>query len=417
MEYFPLFWVIFIFLIIFAVGIWLSLCFWVAHIAQEKGRDYSQFFWLSFWVSPVIMAIVVAAIAPAPRTGAAATGWSGPTGLGQANPPTGQSVECPQCSGIVNIAAKKCKFCGSDISEFTERVALERREAYERRRLEDERRRVQIENARFAEREERLRVEANARAAKAAASARRKAFFRSRKFWIPMGIAVVAIGSSITAYSMWQNSVQLAEKESRAWASVSDLWTRRLTQCSANLAWLADRQVYLPDGSLAGLKTQIIFSPGKPADCIYWNLVGNPQSSSGDNGQLVAEGDKITWTKEWSNSGVARSKATAPMVKNVLAKAQKCLGQMSIWPTRDSLTFSDGKIAGDFSGLSNREALAGTMVCFGRELIGTAHMRTSRDEKTDSGYIRGNLSASRAWQVTVEGDFAHGTLTFTATRA
>jgi len=51
-------------MVILLLGLSFSLAHLIAKTARQKGRSYAAFFWLSILVSPVIMGIIVATMAP-----------------------------------------------------------------------------------------------------------------------------------------------------------------------------------------------------------------------------------------------------------------------------------------------------------------------------------------------------------------
>ena len=58
-------------IIVFLLAVLVGVFFWASAIAaqaQNKGRSFNAFFWLSFLVSPIIMQIIVATIQPLDST-------------------------------------------------------------------------------------------------------------------------------------------------------------------------------------------------------------------------------------------------------------------------------------------------------------------------------------------------------------
>lgn len=80
----------------------------IARAAEEKGRNFTAFFWLSFLFSWVIGAIVLALLPPLDAAGS--------------NQKTGHEVEavtlrdCPKCAEPILTKASFCKHCRSEIT-------------------------------------------------------------------------------------------------------------------------------------------------------------------------------------------------------------------------------------------------------------------------------------------------------------
>jgi len=72
------------------------VCVLIARAASRKGRSYRAWFAIAFFVSPILAAVVIAAIA-SPRP--ASTGAS-------------DLVPCPRCAEPIRSAASVCRFCG-----------------------------------------------------------------------------------------------------------------------------------------------------------------------------------------------------------------------------------------------------------------------------------------------------------------
>lgn len=78
----------------------------IANAAQNKGRSWLAFFWLSILVSPIIMGIIVAVLPALPGTAQTAPPRSA-TNVAQ--------VQCAFCKESVRADAVVCKHCGRDI--------------------------------------------------------------------------------------------------------------------------------------------------------------------------------------------------------------------------------------------------------------------------------------------------------------
>jgi len=80
-----------------ATVVGLIVSFAVANAAQRKGRSWAAFFWLSFLVNWLIMAIIVAVIAPL-----------------ESSSSKGRRP-CPRCAEPISVQASLCKHCGTEV--------------------------------------------------------------------------------------------------------------------------------------------------------------------------------------------------------------------------------------------------------------------------------------------------------------
>ena len=121
----PAIWVLLTVIVSFAV-IWIPAL--VANRALAKGKSWDAFFWLSIFVSPLLMWIIAEAStdtrgmvyapaqAPAPAYAQAAPAAYAPAAVPATPVAASDTRECPECAETIKKAAKLCKHCGSKVT-------------------------------------------------------------------------------------------------------------------------------------------------------------------------------------------------------------------------------------------------------------------------------------------------------------
>jgi hypothetical protein len=79
---------------------WLVVSYFVGRAAEKKNRSFASFFLIALLVSPILGAIIVAALPPS----------------GEALIAKGQRLRCPHCAEAVNRRARICPHCRSAIA-------------------------------------------------------------------------------------------------------------------------------------------------------------------------------------------------------------------------------------------------------------------------------------------------------------
>lgn len=110
------------------LGVYLFLCYRVGQSAKDRSRSSTDWFWVSFILSPLAAYVILliaseGSMASAPRQRDTWDVHSPTLSLGELlkqspqTPPKRENLRpCPVCAEMVQSAAIKCRFCGEPLS-------------------------------------------------------------------------------------------------------------------------------------------------------------------------------------------------------------------------------------------------------------------------------------------------------------
>ncbi|WP_114325986.1 zinc ribbon domain-containing protein [Candidatus Colwellia aromaticivorans] len=88
------------------IVLWVVVSLIVASVASSKGHSWSDYFFLSLIISPIITLLIVIASSPNQDK------------LESLAIASGKERKCPSCAEIVKAEAKICKHCKSELPKF-----------------------------------------------------------------------------------------------------------------------------------------------------------------------------------------------------------------------------------------------------------------------------------------------------------
>jgi hypothetical protein len=95
-----------------ALGFWILMGHLTGKAASAKGRTYSSFFWLGFFL-PVIGLIIASTLSPpAPKTVVLAESTAAPNQVSNDS-----TKKCPLCAELIQIEAVFCKHCRNNLEK------------------------------------------------------------------------------------------------------------------------------------------------------------------------------------------------------------------------------------------------------------------------------------------------------------
>jgi hypothetical protein len=231
------FWVGYAIVVVVGLAVHILLSHAIGKAAERRNRSYWAFFWLSFFVSWIIMGIIVATLPkppsasgnPSPEDPVRLPGETAGAGSAYSLTEQSETVACPFCAEEIKAKADICRFCNRDVSKQRK----EREAAEEKARKEQEIRlaaEAAVLEKELRHAEEKARQDAAIEAA-ARKEAERKALETELlrrearlKFWrSPKGTAVVLVLAAITiaggTTAVVQVSIASSERAARmAWA-------------------------------------------------------------------------------------------------------------------------------------------------------------------------------------------------------
>jgi hypothetical protein len=260
------FWVGYAIVVVVGLAVHILLSHAIGKAAERRNRSYWAFFWLSFFVSWIIMGIIVATLPkppsasgnPSPEDPVRLPGETAGAGSAYSLTEQSETVACPFCAEEIKAKADICRFCNRDVSkQRKEREASEEkaRKSREAAALAAEAREEERRAALLAEIEiDRTRAVEQERQERASRREKRVLFWKSRR-GISLGailafvlVVLVAFPFIVSAaqsqaHLRWESRLSLCGKPPKGLAGLSASNSGELSFVVQNTRGLSETQV------------------------------------------------------------------------------------------------------------------------------------------------------------------------------
>lgn len=298
-----------------------ALAFIPAKIAQEKGRSWAAFWWLSF-LTTILIGLIAALAMPAleKQLKTVVKDQDGRVSAGETELP--EVVKCPYCAEMVKFEAVVCRFCGKDISAHTAEI---RDSIAANQKLREQQKKVDAKNKEIDEL--RLKNERDAVFAQKAI-ARKNLLLKLRRpsIFVPLAAVFVAIAVLFAIGQVQQFAAAEAEKAAIE-ATIRDLGAK---ECAGTVPTLIENDNEIAVlGSVDVTNDTVVF--GRHFRCVAtalpidWTAVGEHLGAirDGDGNIEAGQYDNGIFTFRWeagSSNGWGGNSTVFPRFQIVLPK-------------------------------------------------------------------------------------------------
>lgn len=298
-----------------------ALAFIPAKIAQEKGRSWAAFWWLSF-LTTILIGLIAALAMPAleKQLKTVVKDQDGRVSAGETELP--EVVKCPYCAEMVKFEAVVCRFCGKDIGAHTAEI---RDSIAANQKLREQQEKVDAKNREIDE----LRLKNDRDAVIAQKKNARKDLLlnlRRPVFFVPVAAVLLAL-AALFAINQGQQLAKVEAENAAVEAKIRDSGSE---ECAGALPAVSENDLEISvRGSIDVTAGIVVF--GREFRCIAnalsidWTAVGQQIAALRDSDGNISAGqfDQANLTFRWESgfsNGYGDNSTKFPSFQIVLTK-------------------------------------------------------------------------------------------------